>query len=97
MPRLTLIAATASSTSNTELNLQSYKSAIVGADNLAGAETVTFKIAGKGITDLTGTAKQLTAAIPSMVIEGGVVYQVDKTATAGACEVYFVTGSALNE
>lgn len=64
----------------------------VSADNLAGAEKVQLLvIAGataKQVTDIYGTAINLTVNCSSVALEGGARYQFAKDATAGACAVY---------
>lgn len=64
----------------------------VAADNLAGDETVTLKVmvgtTAKQVTDIYGTAINLTANCSSVALEGGAQYQFVKSVTAGACAVY---------
>jgi hypothetical protein len=64
----------------------------VAADNLAGGEIVQLLvIAGttaKQVTDIYGTAINLTVNCSSVALEGGAQYQFRKDVTAGACAVY---------
>lgn len=71
---------------------------IVGADNLATIETAPLWIligaTYKPIIDATGTVVTLTAAIPYIQLPGGPIYAATKSATAGACGIYVIGGSA---
>lgn len=64
----------------------------VAADNLAGAEIVQLLvIAGntaKQVTDIYGTAINLTLNCSSVALEGGAQYQFRKDVTVGICGVY---------
>ncbi len=87
--KVTLIAATTSSAANVELNTNAVRSVVIQQQGLAGAEEVDIKIDGLAITDDAGTVRKLTATIPALVLEGGVVYHIDKDATAGNCSVSY--------
>lgn len=64
----------------------------VAADHLAGGEIVQLLvIAGttaKQVTDIYGTAINLTVNCSSVALEGGAQYQFRKDLTAAACAVY---------
>lgn len=64
----------------------------VAADNLAGVEKVQLLvIAGttaKQVTDIYGTAINLTVNCSSVALEGGAQYQFIKDVTASSCAVY---------
>lgn len=82
---------TAAATSN-PYDASNYDTIVVSADNLAGGETVTLQVIA-GVTpvqvaQLDGTPVNLTATVPSVVLEGGTSYQFVKSATAGLCGVY---------
>lgn len=66
----------------------------IGADNLAGAETVVIYVRigenWKAVTDFAGTPVVLTSTISAVVLEGGPEYGVTKSATAGACGVWAI-------
>jgi len=91
----TLVSPTTSSTSQstTRLDTGDYLYVNVCADALATTETVAVYIlcgeTMKALTDLTGTAIQLTATIPAVQLAGGSIYGFLKSTTAGACGVYW--------
>jgi len=66
----------------------------IGADNLAGAETVGIYVrigeSWKIVTDFAGTPVVLTSSISAVTLEGGPEYGVTKSATAGACAVWAI-------
>jgi hypothetical protein len=70
---------------------QSYETVIFVAFNLAGAEVATLYVSAGGVwvplTDRAGAAVTLTLAAPSVALEGGPVYGVTKSATAGLAGV----------
>lgn len=69
-----------------------FDSVTVSADNLAGAETVQLLVVAgltpKQVTDIYGTAINLTATVSAVALEGGPDYVFIKSATAGACGIY---------
>lgn len=76
-----------------QLNTYNDDHCAIWADNLAGAETVTISFATENAgavaipkPDLSGTFT-LTATVPSCVLDGGYIYVITKSVTAGACGV----------
>jgi len=69
-----------------------YDSITVGADNLAGSETVQLRsyINGnlKQVTDIYGTAINLSVSTPAVALEGGISYVFIKDVTAGECGIF---------
>ena len=92
MGRQTLIASTASAVTDRELNAQSYEWVLLGCGGLATTETVTAKVDGKALP----SPQQLTASVPLIKLDGGLVYQVDKASTAAPATVFFVPGPPIN-
>ena len=68
-----------------------YDSITVAADKLAGVETVGIFVnvngTNKQVTDIYGTAVNLTATISAVALEGGPSYVFVKSTTAVACAV----------
>ena len=73
-----------------------YDSVAVAASNLAGSETVQLRVLVdddingpqlKQVTDIYGTAINLTAAISAVALEGGPQYVAIKDETASPCSV----------
>ena len=80
-------------TATVQLNTYNDDHCAIWADNLAGAETVTISFATENAgavaipkPDLSGTFT-LTATVPSCVLDGGYIYVITKSVTAGACGV----------
>lgn len=92
MGRQTLIASTASAVTNRELNAQSYEWVLLGCGGLATSETVTAKVDGKALP----SPQVLTATVPLIKLDGGLVYQIDKAITADPATVFFVPGPPIN-
>lgn len=71
-----------------------YDSITVAADKLAGSETIGIfaSVLGtnKQVTDIYGTAVNLTATISAVALEGGISYVFVKSITAAACAVIVV-------
>lgn len=69
-----------------------YDSITVSADNLQGAERVDLRVLVNGVlkqvTDIYGTAVNLTAAISAVALEGGPDYVFVKTITTGLCGIF---------
>lgn len=86
-----LAPQTAAQAAQLQISTQS-GSVAVSADKLAGAETCPlYMMAGNTwipVTDLDGKAQALTATVPAIVLAGGPVYGVTKSATAAACGIY---------
>lgn len=84
--------ASTTSAAETLLQTKNYDTVIIAANNLAGAEVVTISLHLDGVevpvTDSAGAAVELTATAPSVALEGGPIYHLDKDITAGACAVY---------
>ena len=91
MGRQTLIASTASATTDTELNAQSYEWVLLICGGLTASETVTVKVDGKALP----SPQQLTASVPLIKLDGGLVYQVDKAITASPAAVFYVPGPPI--
>ena len=77
-----------------------YAFVTVSADGLQLGETVDIKMLSGGtpvvVADpATGTAIQLTPALPSVQLAGGVVYQLTKSVTGGDCGLYMDTGPGI--
>lgn len=91
-------AATAAQAVQQPFNTAGQAFVIVGADNLATTETAPLWIqigaTYKQVTDTAGNVIQLTATIPAVQLVGGPTYAATKSATAGACGVYVLGGSA---
>lgn len=70
----------------------SYDSITVAADHLTGLETVGIFVnvqgTNKQVTDIYGTAVNLTATISAVALEGGPAYVFVKSGTAVPCGVY---------
>ncbi len=99
MAQSTLIpAATAAQNTQQPFNTAGASFVIVAADNLATTETAPLWIlvgsTYKQVTDTAGNVIQLTATIPAVQLIGGPTYAATKSATAGACGVYVIGGSA---
>jgi hypothetical protein len=77
-----------------KLNTRKCDTAIVSADNLAGAETVTISQlvngTAKAVLDAAGDAVVLTATLASVALEGGPMYSLVKSSTAGSCGLFAV-------
>lgn len=69
-----------------------YDSITVAADNLVGSETVQLRVWINGnlkqVTDIYGTAINLTVAISAVALEGGCAYVFVKDATVGLCGIF---------
>lgn len=69
-----------------------YDSITVAADNLAGSETVQLRSYVNGqlkqVTDIYGTAINLSVSTPAVALEGGISYVFLKDITAGACGIF---------
>lgn len=80
-------------TGTSQLNCYNDDHCAIWADNLAGAETVTIAFATENAgavpvpdPSLT-TTFTLTATVPACVLDGGYLYVITKSVTAGACGV----------
>lgn len=84
---------TAASTTAQQMPFPSdqYDSITVGADQLADGETVQLRVVVNGtpkqVTDIYGTAINLTSTVSAVALEGGPLYAFIKDATASACAV----------
>lgn len=101
MAMIPITAATTSAvTTQAFADLSAYKWGAL-ACKLAGAEEVDiYTLAGPDwvlATDESGTAKKLTASIPKLRLEGGIVYGVLKDATAAAVAVWLELGPGKSE
>ncbi len=69
-----------------------YDSITVAADNLAGVETVQLRswVNGhlKQVTDIYGTAINLSLSTPAVALEGGISYVFIKSITVGLCGIF---------
>lgn len=69
-----------------------YDSITVGADLLAGDETVQLRVLIgdqlKQVTDIYGTAINLSVGTPAVALEGGASYVFIKTVTAALCGIW---------
>lgn len=69
-----------------------YDSVTVAADNLGVGESVQLRVwvngALKQVTDIYGTAVNLTSAISAVALEGGPAYVFVKGVTAGLCGIF---------
>lgn len=89
---------TAAVATQVDFDASTYRSVVVAADVLAGAEVATIyaKVNGSYIpmVNSLGAAAGLTALLPAITLPGGFTYGVTKGATAGACGV-FIAGIPL--
>jgi hypothetical protein len=79
-------------TTKADFDATNYSQVIIAADALATTETCTLFVKVNGayvpMPNILNTAGGLTAAVPAVVVPGGVVYGLTKQATAGACGVF---------
>ncbi|MGH7744020.1 MAG: hypothetical protein ACREQ5_04270 [Candidatus Dormibacteria bacterium] len=92
LPEQTVIQPQTAAVTSPPFPTASNDTITVSADHLATTETVTLQFLANGVakqvTDLTGTAVNLTASISGVVLEGGPSYVFVKSVTASACGVY---------
>lgn len=77
-----------------------YQFVTISADGLGVGETVDVKMVSNGtpvvVADpATGTAIQLTPALPAVQLAGGVVYQLTKPGTGNDCGLFMDTGPGI--
>jgi hypothetical protein len=77
-----------------------YQFVTISADGLGVGETVDVKMVSNGtpvvVADpATGTAIQLTPALPAVQLAGGVVYQLTKSITVANCGLFMDTGPGI--
>lgn len=94
IPFTYLQAQTAASTTPQQVRFRTdqFDSVTVSADNLAGGEIVYLLVVcglvNKQVTDIYGTAINLTATTSAVALEGGPDYVFVKSVTAGLCGIY---------
>lgn len=83
-----IIAPITAASATKKLHINSDRYVSVGADNLAGAEEVTFDVNMGGNWEPLAPAVKLDASTNVIQLAGPNTYRINKDATAGACGVY---------
>lgn len=102
MGQITLLAASVANRAQSTViaDASRYQFVTISADGLGVGETVDVKMVSNGtpvvVADpATGTAIQLTPALPAVQLAGGVVYQLTKSITVANCGLFMDTGPGI--
>lgn len=83
-----IIAPTTDASASVKLHINSDRYVSVSANNLAGAEEVTFDVEMNGSWVALAPAVKLDASTNTIQLAGPNTYRINKDSTAGACGVY---------